>query len=65
MDQKTADKIVYWQNMQAEASKMLTFWLMSSPVTVAYYGADDCAYIVAWQKRHALCYREIQRHRGF
>jgi hypothetical protein len=65
MDQKTQDKIVYWQVMQAEAAQKLTFWLMYSPDRIAYYSANDCAYIKAWQERHAFCYRQIVRHRGY
>lgn len=63
MDQSMADKIVYWQNMHREADQILRH--MKEPQTIAYYSADDHAYIVAWQLQQAFAYRQICRHRGF
>lgn len=62
MDQGTGDKVVFWQGMHREAGRMLNVMLMPD---FNYYSADDHAYIVAWQRRQALCYRQVVRHRGF
>jgi hypothetical protein len=54
---------VYWQQRQREAMQRLSY--MMEPYFLGYFGADDCAYVKAWQQQHAMAYRQIVRWRGF